>query len=330
MCCDLCEDNHMITGRDVRSFFSGILLLMGIVASSRTAAAQPADQPPQIDSGMVTSPPDTSFGSVPAPLPPDDFAWYSMITNIPGDWLASGRTIFREESIPAILGIATLSGVLLLGDQATYDASESLYRGSPPVHTISDVCRSAGDGRATLGVAGAFAVYGFIGRDRRALRTASQTVEALLASGFVVQLLKRVAGRESPQAASTPRGKWRPFPSWSAYNRQQARYYSFPSGHVTTIMATVTVLAENYPDERWIRPIGYALVGATGFGLVNAGWHWYSDFPLAVALGYMFGTIAADRSERGSAAGEQGREGGLHIMPGVARQGPQLVLAYSF
>jgi hypothetical protein len=95
-------------------------------------------------------------------------------------------------------------------------------------------------------------------------------------------------------------------------------------------MATVTVLAENYPDERWIRPVGYALVGATGFGLVNAGWHWYSDFPLAVALGYMFGTIAADRSERGSAAGEQGREGGLHIMPGVARQGPQLVLAYSF
>ena len=167
MCCDLCEDNHMITGRDVRSFFSGILLLMGIVASSRTAAAQPADQPPQIDSGMVTSPRDTSFGSVLAPLPPDDFAWYSMITNIPGDWLASGRTIFREESIPAILGIATLSGVLLLGDQATYDASESLYRGSPPVHTISDVCRSAGDGRATLGVAGAFAVYGFIGRDRR-------------------------------------------------------------------------------------------------------------------------------------------------------------------
>jgi len=72
------------------------------------------------------------------------------------------------------------------------------------------------------------------------------------------------------------------------------------------------------------------LLAPTGFGLVNAGWHWYSDFPLRLRLDTMFGTIAADRSERGSAAGEQRMRQAFTVMPGVARQGPQLVLAYSF
>jgi len=30
-----------------------------------------------------------------------------------------------------------------------------------------------------------------------------------------------------------------------------------------------------------------------GLGLVNNGWHWYSDFPLGIALGYAFGKIVA-------------------------------------
>jgi hypothetical protein len=60
-------------------------------------------------------------------------------------------------------------------------------------------------------------------------------------------------------------------------------------------MATLTVVAENYPEQRWIRPVGYTLVGALGIGLVAKGMHWYSDLPAGIALGYIFGKVAANR-----------------------------------
>src|SRR5664279_4126820 len=50
----------------------------------------------------------------------------------------------------------------------------------------------------TAGLAAAFAAYGFIAGDNRALRTGSQIVETILASGTVVQVLKHITGRESP------------------------------------------------------------------------------------------------------------------------------------
>ena len=54
-------------------------------------------------------------------------------------------------------------------------------------------------------------------------------------------------------------------------------------------MAAVTVIMENYPEANWLRPVGYSLVALVGAGLVNKGWHWYSDLPLGIAVGYAFG-----------------------------------------
>ena len=187
-----------------------------------------------------------------------------------------------------------------------------------------------GDGRTSIGLAAAFAVYGFVGNDRRALRTASQTIEATIASGVLVQLLKRISGRESPQMATRHQGEWRPFPRWSTYNRHQPRYYAFPSGHMTTAIATITVIAENYPEAEWIRPVGYVLAALMGASLVNVGWHWYSDFPLAIALGHTFGMVAAHRSEWDGEDGSDPGSGGLHVIHGVTQDGVGVTLALSF
>ena len=34
-------------------------------------------------------------------------------------------------------------------------------------------------------------------------------------------------------------------------------------------------------------------MGLVAFGLANKGMHWYSDFPMAIALGHLIGTVAA-------------------------------------
>jgi len=125
------------------------------------------------------------------------------------------------------------------------------------------------------------------------LRTASQTTEAILACGGIVQLLKHVTGRESPFVSTKRTGKWQFFPNQIQYSKHVPHFDAFPSGHLATATTTLIVIAENYPELTWLRPVGYAALGAISSSLVAYGIHWWSDFPLALVLGYSFGEIAS-------------------------------------
>ena len=135
------------------------------------------------------------------------------------------------------------------------------------------------------------ATFGLITGNKREVKTAFDITESLIASGLMVQGLKRVFGRESPASASFKSGKWRPFPKPKLYQKNQPKYYSFPSGHITTISSTMAVLYNNYPEYNWLKPLGYGLNGATGVSLMAKDMHWLSDFPIGVFLGYTFGNI---------------------------------------
>jgi len=69
----------------------------------------------------------------------------------------------------------------------------------------------------------------------------------------------------------------------------------FPSGHLTTLMATITVLATNYPELKWIKPVGYSLMGILSFQMISTRVHWVSDYPIAILIGYAIGKSAANR-----------------------------------
>jgi len=60
-----------------------------------------------------------------------------------------------------------------------------------------------------------------------------------------------------------------------------------PSGHMATMMGTVTVLTLNYPEKKWIKPVGYGIMGLIGFAMMNNDVHWASDYPLAIGVGYV-------------------------------------------
>jgi hypothetical protein len=44
-------------------------------------------------------------------------------------------------------------------------------------------------------------------------------------------------------------------------------------------MATITVIASNYPEIKWIKPVGYTLMGAMAFEIMSSKVHWASDYP---------------------------------------------------
>jgi hypothetical protein len=246
-------------------------------------------------SDVIVSSSDTVRGdsnqSVVMQQPP--LRWHSMFTNIPGDWVRYGRTTFTVQNIPAILGMGALTAALIVSDDATYRASDRWYRSSNTVKETSDFFEYLGDGRPQFGLAGAFALYGFVADDSRALRTASQVVEAIFACGVVVQVLKHTTGRESPLVSTVPGGVWRFFPNQIEYHKHVPHYDAYPSGHIATALATVTVVAENYPEWTWVRPVGYPIVALIGIAMANTGIHWYSDYPLGLALGYSFGMLAS-------------------------------------
>ncbi len=254
--------------------------------------------------------------------------WYDFVGNVPNDLEHFASISIDPKNIPVLAGLSGLTVGLVVADANMYKVSSGFSKRSRTVSSCSDFFVLLGDGRSDLAVTGLFGLYGFVASDHRALRVASQTLEALVVTGLVVQTFKHLAGRESPGVASSRRGTWRPFPSLKTYDRHQSKYYAFPSGHIATTTATLTVLSENYPELVWMKPVGYALTGLVGIGLVNKGWHWYSDLPLGMALGYTFGRIVSHPFDTGK-VGDPG-EVKLSLAPIAMARGDGLSISLQF
>jgi len=241
---------------------------------------------------------------------------FAFVTQIPRVYANSAKEGFTTKHCLRSWGIITGSTLLLLAfDQKILDgvqqASQSAHFSADadyktiigfklgskevPVYqapqNLNTAFYSIGEGFTSMAIAGGMFVYGKINRDYRALQTASQIVQVQLSVGVLTQTIKRLTGRESPFVSTGPGGVWRPFPGFSDFTKHTPRYDAFPSGHMTTMMATVTVLADNYPEKRWIRPVGYTIMGLVGVAMINNGVHWASDYPLAIGIGYVTGKV---------------------------------------
>jgi hypothetical protein len=246
---------------------------------------------------------------------PGQLRW---LTHIPRD-LGLFPSYFQRDNIPAFVGIAAGSAALWATDEPILRAAQELGHtlhldatstqktlvyipirlGNSKVpleFNVPDNLNSAfyflGDGWTHLTIASSFMAYGWIKHDNRAAQTATQLGEAILSTGLVVQTLKRVTGRQSPFRATRKRGEWDLLPAYTTYQGNVSNFDAFPTGHLATAMATVTVIAENYPEYHFIRPVGYSLMGLLGYAMLNNGVHWASDYPLGIALGYGFAKLA--------------------------------------
>jgi len=247
---------------------------------------------------------------------PRPFQW---LYHIPRDVAEVPGYAFKDKNVPLLVGIVGSSAVLFAFDQAIIDGVQrggralnidnadrqrNLFRlpfhiGSvklPIDYNAPDNFNTSlyflGDGWTHLTIASSFLAYGIFGHDNRALQTSSQLGEAILTTGLATQLLKHLTGRQSPNVSTKPRGEWNLLPNYNDYQNAVPQHDAFPTGHLATAMATVTVIAENYPEYRFIRPVGYGLMTVLGAAMLNNGVHWASDYPLGIALGYGFAKIA--------------------------------------
>jgi membrane-associated phospholipid phosphatase len=241
--------------------------------------------------------------------------WHEFITNIPSNMFGVVTNSFTIENLPAIGYISAITTALVFSDAQTHSAVKSFFRTTPSLKNYGKYAVYLGDGKVEFGVGGLLALYGLAFDDNRALRTGLQCTEALISNGIMVQILKRITGRESPLTATSKSGTWRFFPNIVKYQKNQPKYYSFPSGHLSTAMATLTVIAENYPESNYVKPVGYSIVGLLGVGLVAKDMHWFSDFPLAAALGYEVGKIITSRNSPVDQRAESSSNVNFSFMP---------------
>ena len=240
---------------------------------------------------------DSLTSNVKAPETSPKLTWYQMFTNIPDDWVNFGKLTFRQDKIPLYLFVGAMTTGLIATDNASWRASDKVYQNNPGIKRYSDAFVTVGDGKSQFGLGAGFAAYGLVFGDRKAMLVGSEIVQAVLASGAVVQVLKHITGRESPFISTRDAGRWDFFPNQITYHKHVPAYDAFPSGHLTTTVATFTVIIENYPDSKWITPITALATAGLGISMVNTGIHWYSDYPLALVLGYTFGKLAAHPGE---------------------------------
>lgn len=250
---------------------------------------------------------------------------FAFVTKIPATYAVAARNVFRKENIKPFAIIAGTTAVLLLIDQdiankvqqasryigldntRRYGKSLAFKIGGLKVdiydtpRNLNTAVYSIGEGIPPLLIAGGLWGFGLAKKDYRAISTASQIVQATTAAGFMTQFIKRTTGRESPFRATQPGGRWRPFPKPSVYQKNVSMYDAFSSGHMGTMVATYVVITENYPEKRWIKPVGISIMSLVGLAMVNNDVHWASDYPLAAGVGYAFGkaTVHLNRFIKG-------------------------------
>ena len=230
---------------------------------------------------------------------------WDFLTKLPSDFGAMGTAFIKKDNLIFFGASIGATAALIPADQQLVNRSRAFgeHIGFNENHQYLDFAKmipsninsgiyNLGNGFNMLLIGGGLLTYGLLKNDYRAITTSSEIAEGLIATGVFVQAIKRITGRESPFIAEkngNPAGDWNPFPSFNAYAKNTPYYDAMPSGHLTTMMVTFTVITENYKEVKWIKPVGYSLMALTCFEMAQSKVHWYSDYPLAVFMGYIVG-----------------------------------------
>jgi membrane-associated phospholipid phosphatase len=120
-----------------------------------------------------------------------------------------------------------------------------------------------------------FEGYHFMEQDRRSQEVFLDGLSAsLIASGFIVPVLKYSVGRERPSDTGDPY-RFHPF----------TNHNSFPSGHTAQAFAVATVIASHYPAW-WVQVLAYGSASVVGYCRIEQNAHFTSDVFVGGLIGF--------------------------------------------
>lgn len=246
--------------------------------------------------------------------------FWDMVTNLPENWAIWADETFAPDNYGNIIAISALTAILVATDYETWQESKRLHDASELSREIHIKAVGGGDGYFHFFMALSFAGWGHTG-NKRALRTGSQIVEAMLGTGALIQIVKHITGRQSPfKTDDTRTGRWEIFPEQVKYTKNVQNYDAVPSGHIATAFSTFWVIKENYSEQKWIPWVGYPVIAIIAQGLAGTSIHWWSDIPLGIAFGYHMAEITVRRNKKGGK--EKSAFEDMQMVPVMSASGP--------
>jgi membrane-associated phospholipid phosphatase len=251
----------------------------------------------------------------------EKLSFKTIFTEVPASSKWAFDKSFSKEALPAWGAIAGSSVALWYYDEKIYSdfqkrgrdwgignedntSSAVTFGGQELLRLPTDTgsfLYFLGDGWMHAGIGGGFLMKGQISDNAYAYNTGMMIWHGMVVSTIYNQILKRSTGRESPNVSTSERGSWNLFPSFNEYNSKTANYDAVPSGHVMTATLTFTIISERYPEyNNYTYPVAGVWVSALMFQMVNNGVHWASDYPLGIAMGYVFGKAATQMTKTSS------------------------------
>jgi membrane-associated phospholipid phosphatase len=138
-----------------------------------------------------------------------------------------------------------------------------------------------GNGLYSLPALGLLYGYGWLNRMPKYQYAALDATKAFILSRALVQVPKFLFQRVRPSDFDS-----NPFLFLGPLDNGANR--SFPSGHTTSIFASVSVL-NYYFDGRSFKIISYSLAGLVGLQRIASGEHWFTDVVVGAAFGMYCG-----------------------------------------
>jgi membrane-associated phospholipid phosphatase len=165
--------------------------------------------------------------------------------------------------------------LLAVGASHEFDSRVRTHFATPANSRLNGEDRNAvRDALPAVALIAGTGLYASFIDDSDGYRETWSLLEAGVFSTATSEVLTLAAGRERPDASSSP-------------NQWRQGGVSFPSVHASAAFAIGTVFAESGNDEyRWIRRIiGYGVAAGTSYMRVRDNVHWLSDVVAGSALG---------------------------------------------
>jgi membrane-associated phospholipid phosphatase len=245
------------------------LVLLFSAVGAQTSGTQPTPTP-------TPTPSPTPWAlSTPRPSSIKHF-----VPNIFRDQVAIWTAPFKPEHynadwfVPLTLGAAGL----LATDRITGDQVPTREDLQSVSHDISRL----GEIYVTGGTAAAFYVTGQLTHNERARETGVLSMEALVNTGIVTEVLKVATGRVRPTGGD-----------------ERSEFFdkgsSFPSGHSSSIWSIATVVAYEYHDKPLIAFGAYGLATVVSLSRFTGQNHYLSDIAIGSGIGFGIGRFVYRR-----------------------------------
>lgn len=183
---------------------------------------------------------------------------------------------------------------------------------------LADVGNFIGEPMYIFPAVGASYLYGHLTDNSKLRRVSLLSLESLTITGALTMGLKTVFGRHRPLTGALPT-------TWHGPT-SNGDWASFSSGHTSNAFAVATIVANEYKDTPYVKPVAYGLATLTALARIYDNEHWASDTFFGAAIGYFVSKslLSYHKDDKGKKAKK------FTLIPSVGKEMTGVTVNYTF